>query len=353
VVATLTIAPSPAQASDGTEGSTWLVGDLTGDGRDEVARFSPATGEWTVGVAEGRSYEFSVWGRFATREGWLTHVLGDFNGNGTDQIANYHRNGNWVVTTTNRNRFNSSVWTRFTTTTGWRQHLVGDFNGNGTDQIANYHRNGNWVVTTTNRNRFNSSVWGWLELDFHWEPASIPAHERRRMRGVTWRSGCPVGLDRLRAVELTHHDFDGRVRTGRLIVHARAVDDLGQVFLTMFRTGFPLASVQPAHVFDGDDDAIMAANVSTAFNCRPVTGGSRWSEHSYGTAIDLNPIQNPYKRGSDVKPPAGSRYLDRSNVRPGMLVEGDAIVTRFDRLGWEWGGRWRTLVDYMHFERPR
>lgn len=190
------------------------------------------------------------------------------------------------------------------------------------------------------------------EPSFHWEVDELAEATRHAMTGVTWEPGCPVGLGELREVELTHHGFDGSVHPGRLIAHASVVDDLEEVFATMFEVGFPLEAVAPAHRFDGDDDAIMAANASHAFNCRPITGGERWSEHSFGTAIDINPRQNPYERDGTVLPPEGADYLDRTDVRDGMLVEDGPIVAAFDRLGWEWGGRWSSLVDYMHFEVP-
>lgn len=187
---------------------------------------------------------------------------------------------------------------------------------------------------------------------FRWDARELSEETRHAMTEVTWEPQCPVGLDDLREVELSHHGFDGSVHVGRLVAHVSVVDDLEQVFATMFEVGFPLEKVAPAHHFDGDDDTIMAANASHVFNCRPITGGQAWSEHSFGTAIDINPVQNPYERDGTVLPPEGVSYLDRSEVHDGMLIEGGPVVDTFDRLGWVWGGRWTSLVDYMHFERP-
>lgn len=187
---------------------------------------------------------------------------------------------------------------------------------------------------------------------FSWEVSELAEATREAMVGVTWQPDCPVGHDELREVALTHHGFDGEVEQGELIVHASVVDDLEQVFAAAFDAGFPFEAVVAAHRYDGDDDAIMAANATTAFNCRPITGGDGWSQHSYGTAIDLNPVLNPYARDDTVLPPAGADHLDRSDPRPGMLVAGGPVIDVVDRLGWEWGGRWQSLVDYMHLERP-
>jgi hypothetical protein len=102
-------------------------------------------------------------------------------------------------------------------------------------------------------------------------------------------------------------------------------------------------------VYGGDDDRSMEANNTSAFNCRRVTGGTSFSQHSYGTAIDLNPLPNPYVRGDTVLPPAGRAYLDRTDVRQGMIVDPGPVVGAFAVIGWEWGGNFTALKDYQHF----
>ena len=174
-------------------------------------------------------------------------------------------------------------------------------------------------------------------------PASLEALARR----FTWQPGCPVGLDRLRLVEVVHTDLDGRERWGHLVVHRDVADDVGAAFVTLRERGFPIARMEPIEHFRGDDDASMAANNTSAFNCRRVTSGTRFSEHAYGWAIDLNPVQNPYVRAGTVLPPAGRDYVDRSRIRPGMLARPGAVEV-FDALGWGWGGDWRSLKDYQH-----
>lgn len=187
---------------------------------------------------------------------------------------------------------------------------------------------------------------------FRWEAAAIPAAVRSEMAGVSMHSGCPVGYDDLRLVVLTHRGFDDRLHRGELVVHRDAVTDLRSVFAAMYEDDFPMRSVRRIDHFGGNDDRSMAANNTSAFNCRRVAGSSSWSWHAYGTAIDINPVQNPYVSGSNrFSPPAGSEYANRDNVRPGMVIEGDAIVDAFDAAGWDWGGRWDSIKDYQHFER--
>jgi hypothetical protein len=171
-----------------------------------------------------------------------------------------------------------------------------------------------------------------------------------RMTGVSWHDGCPVPIAELRLLRLDHVGFDGHRHQGQLVVHADAADAVLSAFRRMYDARFPIQRVTLVDEAGGDDDAAMAANLTTAFNCRPVTGGTGWSEHSFGRAIDINPVQNPYisSRGA-VLPPAGAAYLDRSTPAVGLIVEGDAAVSAFDAVGWHWGGRWRTIKDYQHF----
>lgn len=165
----------------------------------------------------------------------------------------------------------------------------------------------------------------------------------------SWRPGCPVHPDALVAVEFDHFTMDGTITRGVLVVHRSVVGDVATVVRALYGTRFPLRSALPVDHFGGDDDASMRADNSSAFNCRTVAGTTTWSQHAYGVAVDLNPVENPYVREGNVDPPAGAAYTDRSDVRPGMIVEGGPVVAGFDRLDWGWGGRWLSGQDHQHF----
>lgn len=184
---------------------------------------------------------------------------------------------------------------------------------------------------------------------FRGRVAPISDQRWAKMEGVVWTEGCPVPRDELRVLEVSHRNFRGRVSQGALVVAAAEAERLLQVFERLFEAGFPIERMEPVENYGGDDDASMAANNTSAFNCRKVAGTKSYSRHSWGTAIDLNPVQNPYVRGQRVEPPAGRKYLDRTDVRPGMIVEGDVVVRAFEAIGWKWGGRWKTARDYQHF----
>jgi hypothetical protein len=166
----------------------------------------------------------------------------------------------------------------------------------------------------------------------------------------SWRPGCPVSPSSLRALTVRYKNFSGTTATGTLIVHRDAVAAMTAVFADLYRHGFPIRSIRPIDAYKGSDDASAAADNTSSFNCRlaVATGSKSWSQHAYGRAVDVNDVENPYFEGGRVIPPAGRRYADRTNVRPGMAVRGGALVTAFARVGWGWGGRWSS-PDYQHF----
>ena len=166
---------------------------------------------------------------------------------------------------------------------------------------------------------------------------------------TSWRPGCPVPVARLRLLTMDHWGFDGRERRGRMIVHADYARDVVRVFRVLYRARFRIRRMELVERYGSDDDRSMAADNTSAFNCRRVEGSSSWSEHAYGRAIDVNPLENPYVRRGAVLPPAGIRYLDRSRRARGMIHRGDAVVRAFAAIGWKWGGDWASLKDYQHF----
>jgi hypothetical protein len=165
----------------------------------------------------------------------------------------------------------------------------------------------------------------------------------------SWRAGCPVSPAQLRRLRLTYWGFDGRAHLGRLDVHADVAGGVVRVFRRLYAVRFPIRRMRPVEVYGGNDDRSMAADNTSGFNCRFVSGTRRWSMHAYGKAIDVNPVENPYLGGGRVQPPAGRTYLNRSRVRPGMAVAGGVLVRAFAAAGWFWGGHWSGAKDYQHF----
>jgi hypothetical protein len=183
----------------------------------------------------------------------------------------------------------------------------------------------------------------------HSEP--IEGQVRERIVGSSWHPGCPVGLGKLRLLELTYRGFDGRSHHGRLVVSRDFDDEIIAVFKRLYAIDYPIRRIELIDRYDADDHRSMAADNTSAFNCRFVAGTTRWSMHAYGLAVDLNPVENPYVSGSHVSPPAGRPYADRSRHAAGMIHDGDAVVKAFARrAGWEWlGDGPQSIRDYQHF----
>lgn len=177
----------------------------------------------------------------------------------------------------------------------------------------------------------------------------VPGEMRRRMTGTTWRSGCPVPIDRLVLLRVRHWDHGAMPRRGHLIVARSVAGDVRATFRRLYRARFQIQRIRPVHRYPGGEDASMLANNTSAFNCRRVTGGSGWSQHSYGAAIDINPRRNPYVRGDTVLPANAGPWVARTPVRRGMITPGDAVTSAFSAIGWGWGGDYRSLKDWQHF----
>lgn len=178
---------------------------------------------------------------------------------------------------------------------------------------------------------------------------SVQAVDRARLQ-TSWRPGCPVPPEDLRLLTVEHWDFDGQVRIGELVVHDDVADEVVRVFRSLYEERFSIARMRLVDAYGADDVRSMAANNSSAFNCRLVAGTGRWSEHAYGRAVDLNPVQNPYVSATgEVSPQAGEPYADRTRRAPGMIHPGGEVVQAFADIGWLWGGDFRSAKDYQHF----
>ncbi len=162
----------------------------------------------------------------------------------------------------------------------------------------------------------------------------------------SYRAGCPVGPVRLRTVHVSYWGFDDRPHEGAIVVSRRVAADVVTVFRKLWDARFPIRRLRPVSAYGGSDDASMAADNTSGFNCRFVGGTSRWSLHAYGEAIDVNPVENPYVQGTRVSPPAGRAYTDRSRHKKGMALRDGVLVHAFASVGWKWGA---SFGDYQHF----
>jgi hypothetical protein len=179
---------------------------------------------------------------------------------------------------------------------------------------------------------------------------------RTALRSEAWHPGCPVPLSGLRMLTVTYHGFDGRAHTGRLVVNRAAAAPLALVFARLYALRFPIRHMRFADAYGPAAARPADGDVSAAFECRqavpsPCVGGNgtgSWSEHAYGEAVDVNPVENPYVGCGQSRDPKARPYFDRSRHRRGMVTP--AVVAAFRSVGWGWGGGWAgSTKDYMHF----
>ncbi len=170
-----------------------------------------------------------------------------------------------------------------------------------------------------------------------------------RQERLAWEPGCPVSLRELRRVRLTFRGFDGAAHTGQLVVHRRVARDVVEVFRRLYAADFPIEQMRIVRKADLDAPPTGDGNNTAAYACRASVSTTSWSAHAYGLAIDVNPFMNPYQRDDLVLPELASSYTERSRRRPGMIRDGGVVTRSFARIGWSWGGEFRSVSDPMHF----
>lgn len=126
------------------------------------------------------------------------------------------------------------------------------------------------------------------------EPLSEDSRQTLLQKGIC-KPNCPVALERLNKVKLSYYNFQNTEQhTGEIVVLDTVAGHVAGVFKDLHANRFPIKGARPIEEYNGNDDASMADDNSACFNCREITGGGPLSIHSYGLAIDLNPIENPY-----------------------------------------------------------
>ncbi|HLU65972.1 MAG TPA: M15 family metallopeptidase [Kofleriaceae bacterium] len=187
-------------------------------------------------------------------------------------------------------------------------------------------------------------------MSYRAEVLAIPDQVRAEMTGVSWRPDprCPA-FDQLALVRLVHWDMAGVERDGELVVAASVAEDVARAFERIHAARFPIERMVRIDAYGGNDARSMSDNNSSAFNFRTILNTDKLSLHSFGTAIDINPVQNPYVSTDRVMPPEAAAYLDRAHLRPGMIVRPGPVTDAFDAIGWTWGGDWESRKDYQHF----
>lgn len=169
----------------------------------------------------------------------------------------------------------------------------------------------------------------------------------------SWKPDCPVQKSNLAYVHIDHWDAQEKIKTGEMVVHVDVVKDVGEIFGRLFQVKYPIEKMRLVDCYDADDDRSMEDNNTSAFCSRAITDRpGKFSVHSYGRAIDINPLQNPYIRmkedGSSVVYPKNTPQKFIANP---TIQKGDICQSIFESYGWAWGGDWNNPKDYQHFQK--
>jgi hypothetical protein len=195
-----------------------------------------------------------------------------------------------------------------------------------------------------------------LLAQFNFNVSPIDESVKSRMlKGGSWRKECPVALKDLRYLHLNHWNFEGETVSGELIVHKDIAWDTVYVFEELYLANYAINQMHLVSDYNANDWASIEADNTSAFNCRLTTGKKTWSKHSYGRAIDINPIENPYiSRRGHISHKASEAYRNRvhhdlNNLADrALLLSSDSATKIFKNHGFKWGGDWKTK-DYQHF----
>ncbi len=184
---------------------------------------------------------------------------------------------------------------------------------------------------------------------------SITEDVKTRINGLSYKSDCTVPYEDLRYVSVLYEDFNGETRTGEIICNKAIAQDLVEIFYELYCNHYQIDKIRLVDEYDADDDLSCAANNTSCFNFRKVYGSDNLSKHALGLAIDINPFQNPYVTYPDgverISPPGSEPYADRDSELPHIITENDLCYQLFTAHGFTWGGHWRTLKDYQHFQK--
>jgi len=187
----------------------------------------------------------------------------------------------------------------------------------------------------------------------------LPQKIINRITGCSYVENYVISYSDLSYLTVLHYGFDDEIHEGELIVNRSVAEEVLDIFKELFENRFPIEQIKLIDEFDADDDKSMAANNSSAFCFRMLTGGGDLSEHAYGLAVDINPLYNPYVRSWEdgsllILPPAGADYIERDPKVKGKIYPGSVCYNAFVSRGWEWGGDWEDMDDNHHFQKyPR
>lgn len=185
----------------------------------------------------------------------------------------------------------------------------------------------------------------------------LTVKQREAMTGVSYpENGAKISMSSLRAVRVKYINFKGKTKTGTLIVNKKIAKKTAQIFYELYKIKYPIQRIEVIDKYGADDTKSMLANNTSAFNYRLIAGSDKLSNHGKGLAIDINPRINPCVKNGKAEPQNGNVYKNRNvktckgKYKKYMIRKNDKVYKIFKKYGFSWGGDWKSLKDYQHFE---
>lgn len=223
-----------------------------------------------------------------------------------------------------------------------KEQLLQEKGSKGKESLASEKENSKVEKSTSMKGNYHPII-------FNKEP--ISEELAKMITGASYKANDVIQLGDLSYLQITYWGYDDQTHIGEMIVNEKVADEVLDIFKELYENKYYIEKMRLIDEYNADDNKSMAANNTSAFCYREMTGGYGLSKHSYGLAIDINPVMNPYIHGQEILPPQGKDYVERNAHFKGLIVKGDPCYNAFTKRGWIWGGDWVTPKDYQHFEK--
>ena len=167
-------------------------------------------------------------------------------------------------------------------------------------------------------------------------------------KNYIYKEGVPTKISsEMVLTQVEYIDYEGNDAQGLIVVNRKIAEEVIEIFREIKEAGFQIEKMIPISEYDWDDDKSMEDNNTSGYNYRFVANTQKLSNHSYGMAIDINPRYNPMIVKDRISPSNGSYSIENK----GTITADSEVVKILKKRGWKWGGDYKSLKDYQHFDK--
>ena len=178
----------------------------------------------------------------------------------------------------------------------------------------------------------------------------------KKIDGKSFKKNCTLPREDLRYIHVLHVDINNEKHEGEMICNKYIAETLIKIFKKLYEEKYPIEKMILIDEYEADDERAMEDNDSSCFNFRLIPYTTKISKHGLGLAVDINTLYNPYIKTVDnktiIQPITGENYTDRNKSFIYKIEKDDICYKLFIENGFEWGGDWKDIKDYQHFEIP-